>query len=350
MSEPTLSTPPIALMPMLSARLTNQPVHDLISAAMLGFRLYELFRLQDADDLLHYIDVELESETPQAFNWWHEWHHAPTPPSHFRWGLHDHFAPWRANSPEATAWLAVGGNERARTLAAPLWPDIVAARARVREIDDSLTRYELALIDRDMHPNDIALQIDELSPYLRRHFRWKPRRLYSERQYALLRDLLALPEVTAFTLRGRGDFTMIRHAVEEQARRCGAIQGEESDVFPIRVLSDWSGGGCFDPDSDERVALDWKPAWMRGVRLQSEGLQIEGLFYDEGGLGGTRYGQMEHTRLRDGVQLMLVNDLEADRTPLRDWFDVGEGWWLGTRPEITRSVEMVLPNNAVRLD
>lgn len=336
------TTVPVQLLPNLSVQLTDRPLLDLMAAAEQGYRLYELFALQGENDLVHFVDACLSSDTPQAFPWWPSWHWEQAPGEPWRFPLDEWAPPFRPPLPEHQAWLAFHADAPARELARPHWPSILAARDHVRRSTDPLVQDELDLIDRRVHPNDIALELDRLSPWLQRWFRWSPSPAYSARQYALLSELLSLPLIQAFSHRGRGDMAAIRCAVNEQRRRRGATQSHESELFPIRVLSGWSGNSCFDPDDDVRVMLDWLPAWMRGVRLQFEGLNIEGLFFDENGVGGQSPAQMERTRLRAGVPLILVDTLDPDRTRLRHWFNLGERWWLGVIPEARDALWPVL--------
>ena len=187
----TESTVSAALLPNLTVQLTDRPVLDLLAAAEQGYRLYELFALRGEDELAHFVDAELRSDTPQDFPWWPSWHWQEHPERPWRLELNRLGALFRGPSLEHAAWLAFSAESRARELTRKHWPQVLATRERVRRSDDALVRYELDLIDGKTHPNDVALAFDTLSPWLGRWFRWVPSRTYSERQYALLSALLA---------------------------------------------------------------------------------------------------------------------------------------------------------------
>lgn len=322
----------------LLACLDFQPIDDLITAAREGFRLYELFRLAGPDELIHYVDVVVESDQPERYLWWSQDFHAQTGASRLRGPM---LHPLLIPTPPAEVI------EAARKQSGQRWPDIEAARAEARASSDRLIVHELALMGADEHPNDLGLRESNISPYLERHFRFVPRRHYSDSAYQLIAELLAHPAIAAFTHRGRGDWPAIKLACAEQARRCGAIPQGESELFPVRVLTSWSGGSCFDWDDGDRVSLDPFPAWSRGVRFQFEGLQMEGLFLDEGGFGGQLFATDEREYLRKRVAVVLTDYEGEDKSPLRQWYRHASGLYVGLKPVLVEVLAPVLASHAL---
>src|SRR5687768_2731119 len=51
----------------LEASLDFSPIDDLLAAGWAGFRIYEILHVED---LVHYVDVRVESDRPDRYNWW----------------------------------------------------------------------------------------------------------------------------------------------------------------------------------------------------------------------------------------------------------------------------------------
>ena len=342
--ESNKSSQVIKLVDGLLMRIDMKPIEHLLDSARNGFRLFELFRLTSAEQLIEYVDVEFESHVPQQFSWWLPFLIEEQGPSRMRTKIPD--LPWRrpwnehAPDPEYLAWDQ--GDYLAAIIlqAASYWPEVEATRAFVLALTDPLIKYEMDLIQRREHPNDQALKEDNLSNYLSRYFRFHPKKNYHDSFYAMLADALAMSQIAAFTHRGRGDWFSIKLACAEQFKRsAGALISEHAyDNFPVRVLAPWSGGCLFDKD-DIRVALNRFPAWTKQVRFQSEGLQTEGLFFDEGGqsVGGQSFAAAEQKKLNERIVIMMRIDLSPKRTPFRMWLAHESGVFLGIDKE--RAIE-----------
>lgn len=346
--ESNKSSQAIELFDGLLMRIDMNPIENLLDSARNGFRLFELFRLASAEQLIEYVDIEFESEVPQQFSWWFHFLIEEQGASHMRSKITE--LPWRrpwkenafASNPEYLAWDQGGYLVTATEHASSYWPEVEATRAFVLAQTDPLIKYEIDFIQRHEHPNDHALKEDNLSTYLNRYFRFHPKKNYPDSFYVLLTDALAMPQVAAFTHRGRGDWFSIKLACAEQFKRsAGAINSEHADDnFPVRVLAPWSGGCLFDED-DIRVALNRFPAWTEHVRFQSEGLQTEGLFFDEGGesVGGQSFAAAEQKKLNERIVIMMRIDLSPERTSFRMWLAHESGVFLGIDKE--RAIEFV---------
>lgn len=332
----------IQLVDGLLMRIDMKPIEHLLDSARNGFRLFELFRLTSAEQLIEYVDVEFESHVPQQFSWWFHFLIEEQGASHMHSKITE--LPWKrpwnehafASNPEYLAWDQGDYLEATTLQAASYWPEVEATRAFVLAQTDPLIKYEMDLIQRREHPNDHALKEDNLSNYLSRYFRFHPEKNYPDRFYALLADALAMPQIAAFTHRGRGDWFSIKLACAEQFKRsAGALNSEHAyDNFPVRVLAPWSGDCLFDED-DIRVALNRYPAWTKQIRFQSEGLQTEGLFFDEGGeyVGGRSFASAEQKKLDNQRVIMMRTSLAPDRTLLRTWLAHESGVFLGIDKE-----------------
>lgn len=338
MTLPNKSSDGIHVVDGLLAHIDMKPIEHLLDSARNGFRLFELFRLTSADQLIEYVDIEFESLVPQQFSWWFHFLIEEQGASHMRTKITE--LPWyrswdvdaHASKPEYVAWEQSGYLLAATKQAASYWPEVEAARACVLAQTEPLIKYEMDLIQRNRHPNDLALKEDNLDRHLSRYFRFHPKQNYPDSFYAMLADALALPQVSAFTHRGRGDWFSIKLACAEQLKRCdGNLDlASDSSPFPVRVLAPWTGGGLFDED-DMRISLDPFPAWTSEVRFQSEGLQSEGLFFDEGGecVGGMSYAAKEQKKINEQIVIMMRTTLSPERTPLRAWLAHESGVYLG---------------------
>lgn len=317
----------------LTAALTLQPIDNLIVAARDGFRLYELFRLNGPADLIHYVDIEVVADAPEALSWWPQGMYDEERPQRWRTDLES--PPWTLfggdSSEIQSAWARSGADAVAPGMAAARWPEIEAARAAARSSSEPFIVFELALIDACEHPNDLLLREAETSNQVCRHFRQQPERRFSADLYRLVEDLLGQPEITAYTQRGRGDLHLLKLACREQFRRGGTLSMFDDNPFPIRILGR-TGGPSYHPDDDYLVALDPYPAWTRQVRWQFEGLEAQGLFFDEGGYGGMTYGEMEQFEPRRGIGAIIATYPDPLASSERDWTHREDGVIVGLSP------------------
>ena len=338
MTIPDRSSDGIQLLDSLLVRIDMKPIESLLDSARNGFRLFELFRLTSAHQLIEYVDIEFESLVPQQFSWWFHFLIEEQGASHMRSKITE--LPWYrswdvdayASKPEYVAWEQAGYFLAATKQAASYWPEVEAARAYVLAQTEPLIKYEMDLIQRNRHPNDLALKEDNLDEHLSRYFRFHPTQNYPDSFYAMLADALALPQVSAFTHRGRGDWFSIKLACAELLKRCDGNleQADNTFPFPVRVLAPWTGGCLFNED-DMRISLDPFPAWTSEVRFQSEGLQSEGLFFDEGGecVGGMSYATKEQKKINEQIVIMMRTTLSPERSSLRAWFSHESGIFTG---------------------
>lgn len=333
----------IELVDGLLMRIDMTPIENLLDSARNGFRLFELFQLDSAEQLIEYVDAEFESHVPQQFSWWHHFLIAEQGASHMRTKITD--VPWSRHwdphvvATENLAWDRSDYLAATTLEAASYWPEVEATRAFVLTQTDPMIKNEIGLIQRLEHPNDTALKEAKLSDYLARHFRFHPKKNYPDSFYAMLADTLAMSQIPAFTHRGRGDWFSIKLACAEQFKRsANDLNSEHPNSFPVCVLAPWTGGGFFDED-DIRVALNPYPAWTEKVRFQSEGLQTEGLFFDEGGepVGGMSFAAAEQEELIEHIAVMMRIELSPKRTHLRMWLAHESGVFLGIDKE--RAIE-----------
>jgi len=333
----------------LTVRLSLDPIDNLIGSARNGFRLYELFRLAVPQDLVHYVDIEVITDTPERHAWWPEGSATDERPQRWQTSLSN--PPWTLFGGDSTtvrtAWNESGLEEQAANIAAARWSDVEAAQAEVRAQTSPLSVYELALIDTHQHPNDLALLEENISPYLDRYFRFRPRPHFADSAYPLIADLLAHPAIQVFSHRGRGDWFAIQLACAEQIRRRGDFPTRGSEIFPVRVLSGWSGNSCFDWDDDMRVSLSSYPAWSAGVRFQYEGIEIAGLFLDDHyhTLGATNYASGEKKQLKPDLLVIVTTYPGPDFSPKRQWFSHESGLHIGIAPTHLDSFHDLIERN-----
>lgn len=303
----------------LAARLDFQPIDHLLAAAREGYRLYELFRLAGPEELIHYVDAVVESDTPERHAWWPPACHAEADTSTLRASvLEPH---WFEPPPELLL-------HEARALAAGRWPDIEAARRECRGSLDELDQAELSLIDAGQHPNDMLLRTAEEPAQVQRHFRHWPERRFHPELYRLLETMLRHPDCTGYAQRGRGDLYLLKLACREQRRRGGTASVLDDNPFPVRILGR-AGGPGYDPDDDRLLSLDPYPAWTRNVRWQFEGLEARGLFFDEGGYGGMSYGEMEQCEPERDIFAIVATYADPLASTARGWSDCQGGVVVG---------------------
>lgn len=340
----------VVLQPGVTVRLSEQPIQDLIASAREGFRVYELMRLAGPADLVHYLDLELVADGSVKPDWWSNWSWDRGERTMLANLSRPPWAPWRGEpTPQWNAWLALGLVDAAPAMAAVHWPAVEAARAAVRASADPLVRAELAWIDAGEHPNDRALYEPDLSPGVTRYFRWTPHRDYAAVTYPLLEALLAHEAIGAFTHRSAaGDWYAIKLACAEQVRRHGGIPRNESDLFPVHVLTSWSGYSCGDWDDEHRVSLNPFPGWTSGVRFQFEGLQPAGLFLDEG-LDVTKPLAVREKQLLEHIVVVLTRYDGGDRSLLRTWFRHPDRLLAGVVPAMVPSFEDLLVSHGFTL-
>ncbi|MBK9494697.1 MAG: hypothetical protein IPO08_09150 [Xanthomonadales bacterium] len=316
----------------------------MVEASLSGFRLYELFRLEGPKELIHYVDVEVHVAHRPEVTWWPEAWIDGEPPYFWRTPLLA--PPWFCEHSSVSElhrrWVDSGLVERSVELSCARWADIEIARARISKSDDPLVRFELALIDAGAHDNDRALLEPNSWPNLTRHFRFRARRLFSDADYTLIEAFLAHPAIDAFTHRGRGDWFVIKLACTEQFRRCGGVPCGSECAFPIRALMPGSGRELFDWDRGRRFSLDERPAWTRGVRFQSEGVEFGGVCLDEGGFGGVPIAASEQSCAYDEVPVLLTpRSCRAEPSPRR-WFIRDAGLDIGILPAVADTFGPVL--------
>lgn len=223
-----------------SVEITNTPLVDLIDAALLGSRVYELMTIARPGDCLHYLQVKIcdlddevikrVKDNLKSNNWLFKTDQplrqvAFTDFDACFWMLEDNHVYevyWRESIDEFEP-----SSHRWKVHLNSLFAEVLAAQQMLRATDDFLIQHEIKLIDARKHCNDQLALIPRLRDFDTNLLAHKPE---NQAFYRFLETLIAKPEIKSVSC-PFNDFYLWRILVKEQVKRSIDTQLAPQETF-----------------------------------------------------------------------------------------------------------------------
>ncbi len=241
------------------ARLSAQHLARLIADVAQGYRIYDLMMIRRPNDLLDFLTVTVEEG-------WHNLQESPLMGDEDKEHLRKHealsfrgFVAGITDDDEVLLgdWRIFLDKGLGQHLLSACMEAVQQAQEAVRQSSDLLTTEEIKLFDEYRHPIDQALRNSGVQCVSR----GAPRTIqpaYPTSLYAIVERMFRSPSLGSMVYRGDADFSLLKLACAECARR--------DDDFVVNVLDigeRWaSASETFEWDKN-KVKYLGAPAWIR---------------------------------------------------------------------------------------